>query len=250
MVNIESINTASPFRDLFPIEDNILKEIYWEIQKKGFDESKPIVIWKGKSVVIDGHTRLRAARKAGLSQIPAVLKDFNDVDDALEYAIKCQRNRRNLTDKEIIRCIAELDRRKTLAEAGKAGRDKQLGRAPSGAGPGKTSVETAKTLGISPRKVERARAVLDKAPDEIKEAVKNGDMSINSAYNKNVHPEKEKKTEQESPAPETEVDKVEIFFNSIKEKLANEKLTREEIEKLITLLLEELNQLKGKVQNG
>jgi ParB family chromosome partitioning protein len=243
MMNIDSINTASPFRDLFPIEDNLVKELYWDMQKNGFDTSKPIVLWKGKSVVIDGHTRLRAARKAGLYDVPVVMKDFEDVEDALEYAIKSQRNRRNLTDKEIIRCIAELDKRRT------AGRPSNEKLASGDANFGKSASETASTLGISTCKVERARTVLNKAPEEVKEAVKSGKITINSAYNKTVHPEKEKKG-QESPPAETQVDKVEKTFQTIKEKLTNEKLTIEEIEKLITLLLEELNQLKGEDQNG
>jgi len=248
-MDINQINTASPFRDLFPIEDNIVKELYWDMQKSGFDESKPIVLWKGKSVVIDGHTRLRAARKAGIYQVPVALKEFDDDDDALEYAIKCQRNRRNLRDKEIIKCIAELDKKRD--RGGDHGNQYTGGKVAKAQGCAfaKSSGNTAKTLGISTRKVEQVRTVLDKAPEEIKEAVKSGKMTINSAYKKTVHPE-EKKTEQESPPPGPETDKVEKTFHSIKKNFSNEKLTREEIEKLITLLVGELCRLKGEVQNG
>ena len=37
------------------------------------------------------------------------------------------RDRRNLSDADMLRWIAEVDKRKTKAQAGKAGRDKQLG---------------------------------------------------------------------------------------------------------------------------
>jgi len=47
------------------------------------------------------------------------------------FAVRCQRNRRNLTDADIARCVQELDKRRTKAEAGKTGRDKQLGQASS-----------------------------------------------------------------------------------------------------------------------
>jgi len=41
---------------------------------------------------------------------------------------------------------------------------------------------TAQTIGISPRKVERARTVLDNADPETREAVREGKKSINRAY--------------------------------------------------------------------
>ena len=202
------------------------------MKKNGFDESKPIVLWKGKSIVIDGHTRLRAARKAGLYQIPVVMKDFEDVEDALEYAIKCQKNRRNLTDKEILRCIAELDKRKP------SGQRNDL--APCGARLGKSSSEMAKTLGISSRKVERARAVLDKAPEEIKEAVKSGQMSINAAYNKTVKPEKGSAESLQLAADE--IEKIDKVFEIIKERL-NQNQMRELIKPLEA-------EIKGESYNG
>ncbi|OGV47606.1 MAG: hypothetical protein A2017_10010 [Lentisphaerae bacterium GWF2_44_16] len=220
------IKTASPFRDLFPISDKIVKELYWDMQKNGFDESKPIVLWKSHdSIVIDGHTRLRAANKAGLLQIPVVLKDFADEKAALEYAIKCQRNRRNLTDREIIKCIAELDKRKDKNANLRQG----ISEAPCGVS-GKTASETAALLGINHRKVERARTVMDNAPEEIKEAVKTGQMTINLAYNKTVKPQKGSKESLELAAEE--IEKIDKVFEIIKERL-NENQVRELIKRLV-----------------
>jgi len=228
-MDINQINTASPFRDLFPIEDNIVKEIMWDIQKKGFDESKPLVLWKGKSVVIDGHTRLRAARKAGLYHVPVAMKDFDNEEAALEYAIKSQRNRRNLKDREIIQCIAALDKRKDKIANLKQNHTEARNQAS-----GKSAEETAKILGIGKSKVEQARAVLDKAPEEIQEAVKAGNMSINSAYNKTVKPQK--------GSPESiqlateEIENINKVFEIIKERL-----NQNQIKELIKKLKNELN---------
>lgn len=230
MMNIKEINTASPFRDLFPVEDNLVKEIYWDMQKNGFDESKPIVLWKGKSIVIDGHTRLRAARKAGLLQVPVVMKDFDDEEDALEYAINCQKNRRNLTDREIIQCIAALDKRKDKNANLRQG----LSEAPHGAS-GKTASETASLLGINHRKVEKARTILDKAPEEVKDAVKSGAISINSAYNKTVNPKKGS-TESLKLAAD-EIEKIDKVFEIIKERL-----NQNQIKELIKKLVKEITQ--------
>jgi len=179
---IGDIRTASPFRELFPIDEKVLDAIYWDLQKHGFDPAKPLILWESHgSIVIDGHTRLRAAHKAGLCQVPVLLKYFADEGEALQYAISSQRNRRNLTAREILACITELDSRR------KAGRPGKL--AQECASSGKSAQATADLLGISARKVEQARTILTKAPEEIKSAVNSGNMSIHAAYHKTMkHP--------------------------------------------------------------
>ena len=88
--------------------------------------------------------------------------------EALEYAIKCQTNRRNLTDAEILRCVQELDKRRTKAEAAKVASDVAAGTVTQPCvTEGPSSAATAATIGISQRKVEQARTVLDHAPEPI-----------------------------------------------------------------------------------
>ncbi|MDD5698774.1 MAG: hypothetical protein PHH77_09185 [Victivallaceae bacterium] len=180
---IADIKTASPFRDLFPVRKRVLEDIMWDMRKNGYDNSQPLVLWKDHgNVIIDGHTRLAAARKANIYQIPIVFKAFSDEEAALKYAISCQRNRRNLSDSELVACIVELDKRRS------AGRPKQDENkfAPCGANYTRSSQETAELLGINHRKVERIRAVMDNAPDKIKRMVKTGRMTLNSAYNRTI----------------------------------------------------------------
>ena len=225
---VDNIKTASPFRDLFPIQERVLDEIYGDIQKPGYDKSKPIVLWESHdSVVIDGHTRLRAARKAGLGQIPVVLKAFPDEENALQYAIRSQRNRRNLTAHEILTCIAELDKRR---KAGRPGNDKL---AQDCANFGKSAQETAGILGISVRKVEQARTVQERASDDIKEAVKSGEMSINAAYNRTVNPSQGSPESLDTAA--CELEKIDKIIGIIRERL-----TKEQIKELIIRLQAEV----------
>jgi hypothetical protein len=82
------------------------------------------------------------------------------------------RVRGTLTDSDIVRLVGELDKRQTKAEAGKAGRNKQLGQIPSEVCPatGNSAEKTADLIGTSRQKVEKARAVLDKAAPEVKAA--------------------------------------------------------------------------------
>jgi protein gp37 len=138
-------------------------------------------VWDEGQAVIDGHTRIKAAQEAGIADIPVHYKSFETEDEALAYAIHLQRNRRNLTDAEIIRCIEALDRRKERGGDHKSAKFQEKSKAPDGA-IDKTSQETARVIGISPRKVERTRTILEHAEEPVKEAVKAGEMSINQAY--------------------------------------------------------------------
>jgi ParB family chromosome partitioning protein len=219
------------------MSDKLIKEIYWDMQKNGFDESRPIALWESHgAVVIDGHTRLRAANKAGLIQVPVVLKRFETEQEALEYAIKCQRNRRNLTDREIVKCVDELDKRRI------AGRPSKEKLASSDANFGKSATKTASTLGISTTKVERVRTIMDKGSDEVKEAVKSGQMTINSAYNQTVGiPQKAPAPKQNTPRQGTqeslelaaeEIASVEKIIDIINERL-NKKQMQELIKRLV-----------------
>jgi ParB family chromosome partitioning protein len=218
------IKTAPPFQDLFPINNAILKEVVRDMKKNGFDESKPIVLWDRNSTVIDGHTRLMAAQLSLIRDVPVVIKEFRDEERALEYAINSQKNRRSLTDQEILQCIAALDKKKDKRANLRQGNSEAQHCAS-----GKTAEDTAALLGISPRKVEQTRTVMDKASDEIKDAVKAGEMSINAAYNKTVNPEKGSPESLRKAVNEIEL--MDALISVIKERL-----TREQVEELISRL--------------
>lgn len=199
---IDDIKTASPFRDLFPIQEELLDRLTWDMRKHGYDPSKPIVLWGPKSIVIDGHTRLRAARKAGLYQIPVVLKEFAGMEEALQYAIGCQRNRRNLRDADILRYVSELE---ALTKPRCKGEMVHT--------LGQSTRATAALLGVSKWKVEKTKSVLHRAPEEIIAAVKAGEISINRAYERTIKP---------AIAPP---DPIDAAFRNITDKLSNEEIS-------------------------
>ncbi len=101
-----------PFSDLFPPKPLVLDAVVEAMTTYGYDQSQPIIFWDEGQVVTDGHTRLRAAQEAGIEDVPVHYKSFDTEEEALSYAIHLQRNRRNLTDAEVMRCIEALDRRK------------------------------------------------------------------------------------------------------------------------------------------
>jgi protein gp37 len=174
-----------PFAEIFPTPPMVLDAVTEAMRTWGYDNSQPVIVWDEGQVVIDGHTRIKAAQEAGITDIPVHYKSFATEDEALAYAIHLQRNRRNLTDAEIVRCIEALDRRKQRgASDGFRGNQyvkPEVVKAPNGA-ISKSSQETAKVVGISPRKVERTRTILEHAEEPVKKAVRAGEMSINRAY--------------------------------------------------------------------
>ncbi len=169
------IHTAEPFNRLFPIKESVLNEIVEDMRVRGYDYGHPIIIWAGHKVtVVDGHTRLAAALKLGMSKVPILLKDFTDEDAALQYAIRSQSHRRNLTAEELLNCLSELDKRKAIGRPEKTATNVAIS--------GRSAKKTADLLGVSRGKVEKLRTINDHAPAQIREAVASGSMSIDKGY--------------------------------------------------------------------
>ena len=172
-----------PFKSLFPIRDDIKNAIKSHMHEHGYDESKPIDVWKRPSqdgfeyVLVDGFTRASAAQEIGRLTVTAYLHDFANVEEARNYAIHTQRDRRNLTDAEIMSVLGVIDEKVT----GFKGSSPLASSDANGENPGKTAQRTARQIGTSARKVEKARKVASDA--DIAAAVKRGEISINKGYN-------------------------------------------------------------------
>lgn len=186
-LNVTKLICKEPFSDLYPVKDSIKKAIKADMVKCGFNDGYPIHVWKtgGEYVVIDGHTRLSCAKELDIDSVPVHVLEFETEMLALEYAIKSQRDRRNLTKEELtayqVRAVEALDKRKS--KGGDRGNQYTGGKAPIGALP-KSSEETADVVGISARQVDRVRKVLDSEESEIIEDLKEGKITINAASDK------------------------------------------------------------------
>jgi ParB family chromosome partitioning protein len=169
----EQITTRSPFKDLFSINLVTLKAIEADMKEYGYDESAPIVLWNDGNVVIDGHTRLQAARNIGLKEVNVCLGDF-DEQTALEYAIHNQRDRRNLTDAEIFKCVEVVDKRQKTGRKQTEKNVVKVDNIPS-------HEQTAVIVGVKPSKVKKIRTILDSNNEQIKQEVLKGKKSIHAA---------------------------------------------------------------------
>lgn len=173
---LDQLTKAEPFSSLFTIKPEVFKAIKVDMAVNGFDPSKPVNVWRkpdGTRVLIDGYTRVRAAEELGLLRVTAYEKTFVSEAEALAYAIHTQKDRRNLSDAELLRLIELVDRPQTGFNTPVAAIEATDGK------PRKTAEVTADTIGTSRAKVERARTVLSD-PEEAA-AVRRGEKSIHQA---------------------------------------------------------------------
>ena len=211
---------------LFSIQPELLDTITMSMKEGTYDFSQPVVvaILEGHKdpICIDGHTRLRAAINAGIEQIPVFTHEDFKEDEAIEEAIRLQRDRRNISDEGLVSCIAALDQkytpgrpRKELAPDGanfsgdgnSTDSNTLLGSA-SDKTKGKSAAGLAKMLGTSQRKVERARTSLEHGDPVMVEKMKDGEVSVNMVYEQTQAKRRKAKSDKK-----IEEDKVQPFKN-------------------------------------
>ena len=193
-ISLDKITVHPTFQTLLPINEKELSNIVKDMEENGFDKSKPVCIWREENVLIDGYTRFTAAKEAGLSEIYKYEMSFGTEQEALEYAMKQQLNRRNLNDAGKLMLIEKLD---NLRNPGRKSSDSEAEAEPRG----KSAQALAESLGIGTRTVERGRYVLANADEETLEEVKSGKKSINQAAKK-IKQQKDEQKKAAAPVPE------------------------------------------------
>ena len=175
--------TADEFKQL---EDNVLAE--------GIRDA--IVVWN--DTIVDGHNRYQLAQKHSL-QFDLHEVDFNSQDEAVLWIIDNQLGRRNLTD--FVKLELQQKRADVLYEQGRnvmsvgainrgfAGNQHtkvdglSIIDKPSRTEPAhNTRNEIAESLNWSTGKVAQGQYVIKHAPEEVKEKLRAGELSMNEAY--------------------------------------------------------------------
>lgn len=129
-------------RDLLdaPREEEF-KELKASIEAEGIRD--PLVIWKEKNAIVDGHNRFKAAKVLGLSKdkVPNIQKSFKDIEEVKEWMLRNQLGRRNLTPQRFDYYLGKLyNQTKGTKKDGE----------------GEASSEIGKQFGVSERTVRRA----------------------------------------------------------------------------------------------
>lgn len=183
-VSIEKLHFDEDYKAVFKQEEDKVQRIAEDMKANGFDKSQPIILDENYAI-LDGNSRYMACQIAGITKVPVIIKKFESKKEALLYALGLQMNRRNIADESIL-----IDTYNKLAAMKDEEGNKLF-----------TDVEIAEKLRVSPRQISKAKEVDLKATDEIKAALRAGEISLHKAY---TTMKEEKKTE-EMPVQEEEV---------------------------------------------
>ena len=182
-VSIDKLHFDEDYKAVFKQEEDKVQRIAEDMMANGFDKSQPIIIDENYAI-LDGNSRFMACQIAGITKVPVIIKKFESRKDALLYELDLQMNRRNIADDSVL-----IDTYHTVAAMKDDEGNKLF-----------TDVEIAEKLRVSPRQISKAKEVDLKATDEIKAALRAGEISLHKAY---TTMKEEKKTE-EMPVQEEE----------------------------------------------
>jgi len=218
----------------------------------GIRDSLVITALPGESdtVLVDGHNRFEIAQKHNLAYNVRRL-DFKDRDAIKEWIIKNQLGRRNIP--AYVRAELALKLKPVIAEKAKENQ-----KAAGGAVPQKsakavdTREELAKAAGVSHDTIHKVEKIQQKAPEEIKEKLRTGEMSINQVYGwiaKEEHPDKYKQAAKDlrdakKRNEEFEKQKADGIVN-----LADAKQNKDDREKIFESFLNSFNDMHSQIRH-
>jgi len=179
MVRTKDIIIDPEISKVFAYNEALVEEIYQNILVYGYDKSQPVVLFKGTMIILDGHHRLAATIKACIEDIPVIDKEFEDRESAIMYTFERQALRRNLSGREIL-TVAQMIIARGRKEYDGKGREAEL---------------LAKRFNVGVSTLYQGLAIEKKASSEVKEKVRNGEMSIKKGYS-TVSPEKPEKPQE------------------------------------------------------
>lgn len=179
-----SIRIDKEFESLIPpLSTDEFKQLEENCMKDGIRD--PLVVWRvpsGDDILIDGHNRWKIAAKHGGIQFETVRKEFDNRNEVKAWIITNQFGRRNLSAYD--RSVLALKLKPLIAKKAKENQKASGGAVPQkSAKPIDTRQELAKAAGVSHDTIRRVERIEKEAPEGIKQAVREGKLSINQAYN-------------------------------------------------------------------
>lgn len=170
-----------------PLSDEQLSYLEADLIKNGC--YTPIIVNEDLQVV-DGHNRFRICEQHDLPFQMAVFA-FDDLLEAKQWALDTQKSRRNLTVNELCKIAMKLRSEveaRAKANLSAVGGDKlhpdeaPLATLPKAVETVNTRKELANAVGVGERTMGKAMKIEDEAPQPVKDAVDNGELSIHQGY--------------------------------------------------------------------
>ncbi len=146
----------------------------------------PLVVWNG--LLLDGHNRLTICREHKIDFTTVEAKGIADRDDAKAWIIKNQLGRRNISDGSraiLATTLEEIYARKAKdRQAEQARRNQPQAQKVANLPPlekAKAREQAADAMGVSPRLVQAAKAVVTRGSEKLLQAVMAGKATVSAA---------------------------------------------------------------------
>ena len=172
------IEIKQEFKDLIP---PLTKEEFKQLENNCMSEGirEKILTWNG--FIIDGHNRFEIATRWDLDY-ETESKHFDNEEAVKEWMILNQFGRRNLSNYQRSVLALELEdvfSKKAKENQGKRNDIKQIS---AESKPIETRKELSKVASVSHDTIAKVKKIQEKAPEEVKEKLRTGEVSINAAY--------------------------------------------------------------------
>ena len=186
------MNILKEFQELIPPLTN---EEYKQLESNCLEEGirEPILTWN--DYIIDGHNRYKIAQQWSL-EYKTESKTFNSEDEVKEWMILNQFGRRNLSNyqrsvlalqlEDVFRAKAKENQIRKPNSVLQISAEQKLD----------TRKELSKVAAVSHDTIAKVKKIQEKAPEEVKEKLRTGEVSINAAY-KEIKKEEKKEAIQE-----------------------------------------------------
>ena len=189
------IQVKEEFKNLIPA---LSAEEYAQLEANILEEGirEPIITWNG--FIIDGHNRYSIAQRFDV-EYRTTSKHFANEESVKEWMILNQFGRRNLSNYQRSVLALELEEvfkeKAQKSKANKVSHFRNTGEVLATLPKLDTRKELSKVAQVGERTLDKVKKIQAKAPEEIKEKLATGEVSINAAY-KEIKKE-EKKEEKE-----------------------------------------------------
>ena len=141
----------------------------------------PIIV-NEDMVIIDGHNRFRVCEKHGLPY-QMLAFSFTDLLEAKQWALDTQKGRRNLDKWELGKIALKLKpQNEARAKANQGARTDLSVNSPKSCSPTDTRKEMARAVGIGEQAMGRIAQLAENAPQSLKDALENKEVSINRGW--------------------------------------------------------------------
>ena len=167
--------------DLYPLKKDEYDSLKADIASNG-RICTPLSINK-EGVILDGHHRFKIGLEVEIKEFLVMVQEFEDPLDELAFVIKINVLGRQLNDfqkaelgHELEKIEAERAKKRQIANL-KNGKEVPLASNEANGEGGKTAEKVAKKIGVSTATYERAKKIIQEAPEHLKQKVRCGKLA-------------------------------------------------------------------------